>query len=108
MLIAPSSPRLRGRGEREIPGWMMAEDSQPPGGAATTSSTTHDALRRELERLRSHQNRGLLAAMIDESPHGIFVSDAEGNLIFQNRAAERIWAGRAAGHSTSWGQYRAF
>jgi PAS domain S-box-containing protein len=73
--------------------------------------TEVEALRREVERLRAitRQERGLLDALLSESPHGIIVSDAQGKLILQNRAAERIWAGSAtADNVEGWGRYRAF
>ena len=70
-----------------------------------------EALRRENERLGvvADQERGLLQAVLEQSPHGIIVSDARGKLFLQNRAAERIWAGSAtASDVEGWGQYRAF
>lgn len=70
-----------------------------------------EALRRELERMRAvkQDDRGLLDTILNTSPHGIFVFDAQGKLTLQNRAAERIWAGSATTEDiASWGQYRAF
>ena len=70
-----------------------------------------EALRRENERLRlaAAQDRGLLEAVLEQSPHGIIVSDARGKLVLLNRAAERIWAGSATATDVEgWGQYRAF
>ena len=70
-----------------------------------------EALRRENERLgvAADQDRGLLEAVLEHSPHGIIVSDARGKLFLQNRASERIWAGSAtAADVEGWGQYRAF
>ncbi|WP_437677647.1 ATP-binding protein [Sorangium sp. So ce131] len=73
--------------------------------------TEVEALRREVERLRAsgQHDRGLLDALLSESPHGIIVSDTQGKLILQNRASERIWAGSAtADNVEGWGRYRAF
>jgi PAS domain S-box-containing protein len=70
-----------------------------------------EALRREVERLRAlvKQDRGLLETVLNHSPHGILVSDPQGKLTIQNRAAERIWAGSAtADNVDGWGRYRAF
>lgn len=70
-----------------------------------------EALRREVERLRvlSKSDRGLLDAILNHSPHGILVCDAEGKMLLQNRAAERIWRGSATAESVAgWGAYRAF
>jgi PAS domain S-box-containing protein len=70
-----------------------------------------EALRRELERLQAlaRNERGLLDAVLNHSPHGIIVSDAQGQLTLHNRAAERIWAGSATAKDVvSWGKYRAF
>src|SRR6266540_3709463 len=70
-----------------------------------------EALRREVERLRAaaSKDRGLLDAVLENSPHGVIVCDASGKLILQNRAAERIWAGGATADDVAgWGQYRGF
>lgn len=70
-----------------------------------------EALHRELERLRviASKDRDLLAALLDHSPHGIIVCDAQGRLVLQNRASERIWAGSASAPSVQdWKRYRAF
>lgn len=70
-----------------------------------------EAMRREAERFRvlAARERGLLNAVLTQSPHGILVSDKNGKLILQNRAAERIWAGSASADDVEgWGQYRAF
>ena len=51
----------------------------------------------------------LLAAVLEQSPHGFIVSDAHGRLVHQNQAAVRIWAGSATADDVeAWGQYRAF
>jgi PAS domain S-box-containing protein len=51
----------------------------------------------------------LLAAVLEQSPHGFLVSDAHGRLVHQNEAAVRIWAGSATADDVeAWGQYRAF
>jgi PAS domain S-box-containing protein len=70
-----------------------------------------EAMRREVERLRAmvRGERGLLEAVLNHSPHGILVSDPQGKLTLQNRAAERIWAGSATAENVEgWGRYRAF
>ncbi|AKT38070.1 hybrid sensor histidine kinase/response regulator [Chondromyces crocatus] len=70
-----------------------------------------EALRREVERLRvlARQDRGLLDVILNHSPHGMLVSDADGKIILQNRASERVWAGSATADTVEqWGQYRAF
>jgi PAS domain S-box-containing protein len=70
-----------------------------------------EALSREVERLRvlASRERGLVEAILTHSPHGIIVSDLQGKLILQNKAAEKIWAGSAtADNVAAWGKYRAF
>ena len=70
-----------------------------------------ESLRREIERLKALAGPHLeiLEAILNHSPHGIIVCDANGKLILQNRAAEQIWAGSATVEDvTGWGQYRAF
>jgi PAS domain S-box-containing protein len=70
-----------------------------------------EALRRENERLRllAARDRRLLDTVLAQSPHGVIMCDAEGRLVLQNEAAERIWAGSATAESVEeWGQYRAF
>ena len=69
------------------------------------------SLKAQVERLRLQdaQDRGLLGTVLTELPHGILVSDTNGKLFLQNRAAERIWAGSATTENVEgWGQYRAF
>ncbi|MDQ3149149.1 MAG: PAS domain-containing protein, partial [Chloroflexota bacterium] len=70
-----------------------------------------EALCREVERLSvlaSHE-RGLVESILNVSPYGIIVCDAQGKLTLQNRAAERIWAGSASADNVEgWGKYRAF
>jgi PAS domain S-box-containing protein len=70
-----------------------------------------EALRRENERLRlgAARDRSILETVLDQTPHGVIMCDADGRLVLQNRAAERIWAGSASAESVAeWGQYRAF
>ncbi len=70
-----------------------------------------EALRREVERLSvlARSERGLVEAIVNNSPHGVLVCDAAGKMTLQNRAAERIWAGSASPESVAgWGAYRAF
>ncbi len=87
---------------------MSEQPARPPTDETLVEL---EALRRELERLRfstSHEH-GILEAVLDNSPHGVIVSDAQGKLIVQNRASERIWAGSATADDVEgWGQYRAF
>jgi len=48
--------------------------------------------------------RGLFAAILHHSPHGIIVCDSSGKLTMQNAAAERIWRGSASSSSVrEWG-----
>ena len=56
-----------------------------------------EALRRENERLRliGARDRRLLDIVLEQSPHGVIMSDAQGRLVLQNEAAEQIWAGSA-------------
>ncbi len=78
---------------------------------APVPSADVEALRREIERLRafSQKERGLLDAVLTQCAHGIIVSDAQGRLILQNRASEKIWAGSATATTVeAWGSYRAF
>ncbi len=92
----------------------MEPVSTPPVEAAPRSpadGSEVEALRRELERARAlaSKDRGLLAGLLEHSPHGIIVCDAQGGLVLQNRAAERIWAGSAtATNVEGWRKYRAF
>ncbi|HEX2044038.1 MAG TPA: PAS domain-containing protein [Gaiellaceae bacterium] len=70
-----------------------------------------EALRRENERLRllAARDRRLLDSVLAQSPHGVIMCDAEGRLVLQNEAAERMWAGSATAETVEeWGQYRAF
>ncbi|WP_437509010.1 ATP-binding protein [Sorangium sp. So ce1099] len=83
----------------------------PLAASVPPIDTEVEALRREVERLRAitRHERGLLDALLSESPHGIIVSDAQGKLILQNRASERIWAGSSTAENVEgWGRYRAF
>jgi len=55
------------------------------------------------------RERGLIGAILNHSPHGIIVSDVNGKLVLQNKAAESIWAGSASADNVAgWGKYRAF
>jgi PAS domain S-box-containing protein len=72
-----------------------------------------EALRREVERLRAlathDDSMALLKSILEHSPQGIIVCNAQGELVLHSRGAERIWAGSAtAGDVAEWGQYRAF
>ena len=70
-----------------------------------------EALRRENERLRliGARDRRLLDIVLEQSPHGVIMSDPQGRLILQNEAAERIWAGSATAENVKeWSQYKAF
>ncbi|AUX20250.1 two-component hybrid sensor and regulator [Sorangium cellulosum] len=83
----------------------------PLAASAPPIETELEALRREAERLRAitRHERGLLDALLSESPHGIIVSDTQGKLILQNRASERIWAGSSSAENVEgWGRYRAY
>ncbi len=78
---------------------------------APVPSENVEALRREIERLQSfsQHERGLLDAVLTQCAHGIIVSDADGRLILQNRASEKIWAGSATADTIEgWGRFRAF
>lgn len=79
--------------------------------ALTGLSPEVESLRREVERLTvlAVNDRGVLDAILNHSPHGILVSDAAGKLILQNRASERIWCGSATADTVEdWQRYRAF
>jgi PAS domain S-box-containing protein len=116
---APDQQRLIGPILAEIDRVIAALD---PNVAAAVPLTTLDetapgpaadveALRREVERLRAvaQGERGLLDAVLTQSPHGVIVCDEQGRFILVNRAAEKIWAGSAtADNVEGWGQYRAF
>ncbi|HEX2679375.1 MAG TPA: PAS domain S-box protein, partial [Polyangiales bacterium] len=71
-----------------------------------------ESLRRECERLQvlaRGGHEGLLAAILEHSPHGVIVSDAEGKFLLQNVAAERIWAGSASTRGIDdWKRYKGF
>lgn len=65
----------------------------------------------ELRSLAEHAARegALLETVLEQSPHGIIIADAEGRLVHQNEAALLIWAGKATARDVDeWGQYRAF
>jgi PAS domain S-box-containing protein len=70
-----------------------------------------EALRREVERLRvlASKDQGLLRTLLERSPQGIVMCDAQGRLVLQNRSAERIWGGSVSADSVhEWGKYRGF
>ncbi len=72
--------------------------------------TELETLRRENERLRliGARDRRLLDIVLEQSPHGVIMSDAQGRLVLQNEAAERIWAGSATAENVNeWSRYRA-
>jgi PAS domain S-box-containing protein len=51
----------------------------------------------------------LLQTVLEQSPHGVIISDADGRLVHQNEAALRIWGGEASADDVEgWGKYRAF
>ena len=81
------------------------------GLEATSSRIDVEAIRRAIERLvaSAAREKTLFDAVVQASPHGIIVCDADGRWILQNPAAERIWRGSATADSVAgWGQYRAF
>jgi PAS domain S-box-containing protein len=83
----------------------------PIGETAPPAEREVEALRREIERLQvlGQHDRGLLDVILNTSPHGVLVSDAQGKIYLQNRAAERIWAGSATTENVEgWGKYRGF
>jgi PAS domain S-box-containing protein len=85
--------------------------ASPTGYAHGSGDLLAEALRRELERVRvlASRDRGILAAILRHSPHGVIVADANGRLVLFNTAAERIWAGSAsASRVADWSRYRAF
>ncbi len=70
-----------------------------------------EALRRENERLRliGARDRRLLDIVLEQSPHGVIISDPQGRLVLQNEAAEQIWAGSVTAENVKeWSQYQAF
>jgi PAS domain S-box-containing protein len=70
-----------------------------------------EALRRENERLRliGARDRRLLDIVLEQTPHGVIMSDPQGRLVLQNEAAERIWAGSATAENVKeWSRYQAF
>lgn len=93
------------------PSAAAAAGLTPLAASSQPSMTEVESLRREVERLSVlvERDRGLLGAILSESPHGILVADQTGRIILHNRAAERIWAGSATTHGLEdWGKYRAF
>jgi PAS domain S-box-containing protein len=83
----------------------------PASPASSQDLSAIEALSREVERLRvlASRDRGVLAAILEHSPHGIIVCDANGQLVLQSRAAERIWAGSATAKDVDgWRAYHAF
>jgi PAS domain S-box-containing protein len=116
---APDQQRLIGPILAEIDRAVAALDPNTSAAVPLTTlnetakvpDTDVEALRREVERLRAvaMSERGLLEAVLTHSPHGIIVSDAQGRIFLQNRAAEKIWSGSATTNNVEgWGQYRAF
>lgn len=92
---------------------MSSSGTEGDEPAIDRISLAHEVerLRREIERLQitASQDRGILDALLQHSPHGIIICDASGRLILQNPSSERIWAGSAtAGSVAGWGQYKAF
>jgi PAS domain S-box-containing protein len=70
-----------------------------------------EELRREAERRRtmSDDRAAVLDAILTASPHGIIVTDADGKVVVQNRASERIWRGSATAETLAgWSEYRTF
>ena len=70
-----------------------------------------EALNREVERLRlfASRDRGLVDAVLTQSPYGIIVCDVAGRLMLHNKAAESIWAGSATADAVAeWAKDRAF
>ncbi len=83
----------------------------PVAEASGPADSDLDQLRREIERLQAleSQERGFLDAVLAQSPHGVIICDANGKLVLQNRASERIWAGSAQVDAIEdWVAYRAF
>src|SRR4051812_11590118 len=102
---APEQQRLIGPILAEIDRAVAALDPNTVASVPLTSlnetakvpTADVEALRREVERLRAvaQSERGLLETVLTHSPHGVLVSDNQGRITVQNRAAEKIWAGSA-------------
>ena len=97
------------------PGPVAPPSAEAP--AVQGPPTEIEELRVELERLRAaaadkatlaERERALLKAVLEQSPQGILVCDAQGQLALRNAAAERIWAGSAKPEDAGWGLYEAF
>ena len=107
-LVAPVLAQIE-RALARIDGELPREGVETTG-SITLDPTSRESLHEELERLTpSGERSGLLDAVLNQSPHGILIADADGKLILQNPAAERIWGGSAAAKDIEgWRQYRAF
>ena len=108
-LVAPVLAQIE-RALARIRGELPAGEIDASGIATLDATVARNSLHEELERLTpSGERSGLLDAVLNQSPHGILIADADGRLILQNPAAARIWAGSAAADNVAgWGQYRAF
>lgn len=107
-LVAPVLAQIE-RALAHIDGTITPEGVETSGDS-TIDPPARESLHQELERLTpSGERSGLLDAVLNQSPHGILIADADGKLILQNPAAERIWGGSAAAKDIDgWGKYRAF
>jgi PAS domain S-box-containing protein len=76
-------------------------------GDLAASAMTEIELRTLAQEARRESR--LLETVLEQSPYGVIISDAEGRLIRHNGAAERIWAGSAEAENVGdWSRYRAF
>ncbi len=96
-----------------VPPDRMSHPTRPdePGSSQRDRAQGElESLRREVERLGvlGTRDSGILQALLENSQHGILVSDPAGRIHVQSRAAEQIWAGSASTSNVEgWRQYRA-
>ena len=107
---------------RALGGWScLGNDPHREGPCRHRGRSVRSTARRSYESDRGSHPRGRTAqrlgvararavgAILNHSPHGIIVSDANGKLVLQNKASESIWAGSASADNVAgWGKYRAF
>lgn len=109
-LVAPVLAQIEialARLEEQSPG----ADDAPRLSLSPLSTPRESLLHDEIERLTplTGERSGLLDAVLTQSPHGIIIADTQGKIIFQNKAAVRIWGGSVATDvNDGWRQYRAF
>lgn len=83
---------------------ILDEAGHPVGAVGVFQDMTE---RMRLER-SVRDNEGLLKAVFDLLPVGVWIADANGHLVSHNPAAERIWAGAPHVSPERFGEYQAW